>query len=100
MDFSFLSGITNPRVQGTMDMLGRLGNGLQASSQSQTQTPYTPQQPGLAGIQQSAAMMSGAPVKFNSLARPVAGGSMPTSPTIPIPAAPAAPIPTSTMGVS
>jgi hypothetical protein len=100
MDFSFLSGITNPQVQGGMDMLGRLGNGLQASSQSKTQTPYSPQQPGLAGIQQSAQMLGGAPVKFGSFARPVAGGSMPGAPNVPIPTAPAAPIPTSTMGVS
>ena len=81
-------------------MLGRLGNGLQAGAGStqQKQNPgYQPQQPGLNGIQQSVGMLGGAPVKFGSVARPVAGGRMPAplgaNPAIP--AAPAPAIPTS-----
>jgi hypothetical protein len=99
MDFSFLSGINNPQLQGGADMLGRLGNGLQAGAGSaqQKQNPgYKPQQPGLAGIQQSGQMLGGAPVKFGSVARPVAGGRMPvaTGPNPAIPTAPAPAIPT------
>ena len=87
-DFSgFADALGSPRARGIMDLTGRIGNAMQTSGDSPNPQMYSPAQPGLAGVMNSA----------RNLARPslqVRGGRMQAAPSNPYATLPNPQVPT------